>query len=97
MSKTPTQNDWKKRLEKLILSKALIAPAKPVKMAFKYMFDFVGKELADARKEVIEKVETQRDILEGAMKKDELRSGYYLSGVERMAKAILATLREESK
>lgn len=50
---------------------------------------------ADARKEVKAKVVEQSKILKESITADELQSGYYLSGVKRMEKAVLATLREE--
>lgn len=54
-----------------------------------------AKERADARKEVEAKVVEQSKILKESITADELQSGYYLSGVKRMEKAVLVTLREE--
>ncbi len=97
----PTQNDWvykseveMSRLLQQLEGMELISP-KLRQDIEKVCIETNRATRADARKEVLEKVIEQGKILEDSITKDELQSGYYLSGVKRMEKAVLATLREE--
>jgi len=100
VKKDSTQNDWEKRYEEFITfvtNEKNWIDGKPVWKEYKYVtlanaiMDFIRKELADARREVIKDVEKMKKTGWDLSKID---YGFIDQGYNQAISDVLATLRK---
>lgn len=86
----PTQNDWEKRFEQFVFENKYTTVVDPALLKEYDVKAFIRKELADARREVIDRVESEDVVNRAWIKID--GNEFILVGKE-----FLATLREEEQ